>query len=280
MDQISFNARTIPRLYVCYATKKEKTVIEIILCLSIITIGLAANNSGNVIPYTAHRVIGRYITILFPLWILLSFMTIKIKKSYVLLTALFLLITTPFILFGTFFPINNSELIGIEILKRIFNNISIIGISTSITLCTFALFCIKKIKINTYFTILVIYFLGISLLATTAIIYDAQERWYPLEEVQLGMWITKNLEPKASFYFDPEDLEYFEEGTSIDRTNAEDRPITVIAYWIRGEIINQKTILNIETINDPTNADYIITTKSLNLDLIKEGETINIYKNA
>lgn len=263
--------------------KKEKTLIEIILCLSIITIALAANNSGNIIPYTAHRVIGRYIAMLFPFWLLLSFLTDqKIKKSYILITALFLLISTPFILFGTFFPINNSELIWIEISKIILNETSLntIFITIVVTFFTLSLLFIKKIKTKTYFTFLAILFIGISLLSTAAIIYDAQERWYPLEEIQLGIWISKNLPDNASFYFDPEDLEYFEERDPIDRTNENNRPITVIAYWIRGEIINQKTILNIHNENYPTNADYIITTKELDLELIKEGDTIKIYKNA
>ena len=263
------------------ANKQTKTILEITGILSIITIFIAANNAGSIIPYTAHRVIGRYIAALFPLWLLLSLTQTQIKKSYILITGVFLLFTTPFIIFGVFYPINNSELIWIEIAKTIISDkiMSAIIITSIVSLFTLFLLFIRKIKTTTYFTFIAIYFITISLLSTAAVIYDAQERWYPLEEVQMGMWITENLSPSATFYFDPQDLEHFKEGTPIDRTNAEDRPITVIAYWIRGEIINKKIILNLNEEQNPNNADYIITTKTLNKELVKEGATIKIYKN-
>ena len=115
------------------------------------------------------------------------------------------------------------------------------------------------------------------MLNTSAIVYDTNVRWIPIEEVQLGRWISENIPPEATFYFDPNDLEYFEEGTTIDRTNENDRPVTIIAYWIRGNIVNSGEILH-KTEELTEEYEYLITTKELDLEKVREGETIIIYK--
>jgi len=256
------------------------------------SISIAANNVGSVnidpeeYSFSDHRVLGRYLSQVFPLFLLISAIAVdkrkEIMKKITLITAAFLLGATPFLLFGTFYPFNNKEWIHIEILKILTQYPSIISIIIITSLCTITtLLFIKwrKWKTNQYLFFILLYAICISTINTAAVIYDAQERWYPLEEVQLGIWITKNINPDATFYFDPDNLESFEEASNIDRTNAKDRPLTIIAYWIRGEITNKGDILNGDQ-KEENNADYIITTKDLNLELIKKGDTIKIYKNA
>lgn len=273
-------------------TEKEKIFLKLILFISLCTIIIAANNVGSVTidpeeySFSDHRIIGRYLSQLFPLFLLVSCIAVDririIKKKHILATALFIAIGTPFFLFGTFFPFNNKEWIHIELFKILTNYpsiLSIILITSFLTIITVFFWKKRTWKTKHYIFFLLFYAIAISTINTAAVIYDAQEHWYPLEEVQLGIWITKNIEPEATFYFDPEDLEYFEEASNTDRTDKEDRPITVIAYWIRGEITNIRDILNGNP-KEIREADYIITTKDLDLELIKKGETIHIYKNA
>lgn len=267
-------------------TDKEKKFVIMTIYFTFSIIGLASFMaiSGDSPLYTDHRIIGRYIVPLFPLYFIASFIALErketIKKKYIVGTAIFLGTITPFILFGTFFPVNNMEWIHIELAKNIVNALSFPTtaiITAGLFLATSLLLFIKKYKIKTYATMFLVYFICISLLNTAAIVYDANERWAPLEEVQLGEWITKNIPPEATFYFDPEVLEYFEEGTTIDRTNENERPVAIMAYWIRGDIVNSREILHGEQEENST-YDYFITTKELDLKKVKEGETIKIYK--
>lgn len=264
-------------------TNNEKLFLIIVGIITICTIALAANNSGNVSPYTDHRVIGRYLITLFPLLIPLSFLALEkevLKKKVIVGTAGFILVVTPLIIFGTFFPINNTEWIPIELLKLGTNYPSVIStilITSILTLITLSFLGVKQWKTKTYATIIIIYFITVSMLNTSAIVYDTNVRWIPIEEVQLGRWISENIPPEATFYFDPNDLEYFEEGTTIDRTNENDRPVTIIAYWIRGNIVNSGEILH-KTEELTEEYEYLITTKELDLEKVREGETIIIYK--
>ncbi len=265
--------------------KKEKTLLELTCVTTLGLLFIAANNSGNVIPYTDHRVLGRYITTLIPLLILLSIISLqkfkKISKKATIITALSISLITPFLLFGLFFPINNAELIHIELLKMFLSQISFpITITITILLTGITLFFLykRKISLKTYMTLLFLYFITISLLNTAAIIYDAQQRWEPLEEVQMGIWITKNIHSESTFFFDENSLEVFEEGTTKDRTDENDRPLTVIAYWIRGEIINQKEILNSGEAKK-TETDYLLTEEQQGQELIHQEGDLYLYKN-
>ncbi|MBI5797816.1 glycosyltransferase family 39 protein [Candidatus Woesearchaeota archaeon] len=268
--------------------QKEKIFLVLILCISVTTIFLAANNSGNtsISEYNEHRIIGRYISTILPFLIIgsaLSFQKFKkIKKTPIIITSMLLLILTPLSMFGTFYPINNTELILIEILKIIFhypNIFATIGITIILFGLSISTLFLKKVKINTLFTILLIYFIIVSLLNTGAITYDSEIRWEQLEEVQIGNWINKNLPPNASFIIDKNNLECFEQGSNVDRTEENDRPLAVIAYWIRGEIKNRDEILfPCSQMESYENYDYLITTKELNLEKVKEGENIKIYK--
>ena len=267
---------------------KEKVFILLIFFFSIATILLAANNSGNspLTQYNDHRVIGRYLSTLLPFLLIIIGIawekTKQISKKATIFTAIYLSIATPLMLFGTFFPINNTEWIGIEILKILFGYPNIwatIGITLLLLLITCSFFAVKKIKTNTLLITLICYFITISLLNTAAVIYDAQIRWQPLEEIQLGHWINENLPSDAKFIIDRDNLECFKEQTNEDRTNEYDRPIGIIAYGIRGEIINKDEMLfpctKMESYKD---FSYFITTKDLGLEKVKEGETIKIYK--
>ena len=267
---------------------KEKLFFFLVLFFSIATILLAANNSGNspLTQYNDHRVIGRYLSTLLPFLLIIAGIawekTKQISKKATIFTAIYISIATPFMLFGTFFPINNTEWIGIEILKIIFGYPHIwatISITAILILLTLSFLALKRIKKNTLLFMLIIYFITISLLNTAAVIYDAQIRWQPLEEIQLGHWINENLPSDAKFIIDRDNLECFEEQINEDRTNEYDRPLGVIAYGIRGEIINKDEVLfpctEMESYKDFT---YFITTKDLGLEKVKEGETIKIYK--
>ena len=93
-----------------------------------------------------------------------------------------------------------------------------------------------------------------------------------LEEVELGQWVNANIEKDATFLIDMDDMpkiDYKDKPSKVFETK--DRPIYVIAYWIYGEY----TITNV---SEAEEYDYIISTQNLKYEIIKEGETIKIYK--
>lgn len=260
--------------------EKTKLFLEILCLATIAIIFLAANNGSYAVNFRDQRMIGRYVESVLPLFIITGFMSIdrikKLSKKWTIFTAIFLGGTTYFTLDNTFFPINNTSLTHLGIVSYIVESATIhytLLISIGIALLTLSLLAIKKYTFKKTVFIAFVYFLTITILNTAVIIYDANERWYPLEEVQLGYWINDNLEPDATFLFDeaniPETI--FREGEHKNLEEAKDRPMHLMAYWIRGD-------WDIGDINTYENYQYIVTTKELNLSLAKRGDTINIYQ--
>ncbi len=266
-------------------SKKKKVIIEITLLASLFTIIIAANNSGAIIPYTAHRVIGRYMCIIFPLFILLSVINMnrKLNTSTTILTTIFLAITTPLILFTNFFPINNSSWAHIGTLKYFLDYISLpstLTITTLVILASFSFLLIKNYKRKTYLTLILTFFILLSTLNTAIIIYDSKERWEDSSSVQLGYWIKENIDHEASFFIDFQDVKDYNETIEHNINLEPDRHLTTSAYWIRGDIVNIKDIFNQRRSNPYQGymSDYIITTKEYELELIHQEGEIRVYK--
>ncbi len=259
---------------------KEKLMIELTILTFLFSLVLAANNSGSTLVYTDHRVIGRYMSICFPLFILLSCINYKrnLNKTYIWLTAIFLAITTPFITFASFFPINNTSWTHIGITKYFLGDIAPTIIVISIILITLSFLLIKHYKRNTYIPLLLTFFILLSALNTAIIIYDAEERWQDTDAVQLGMWISTNIDPEATYFIDfDQDFNYT---ISHNIDTDPDRPITVSSYFIPGEISNMKDILDQRRRlpKQGYETDYIITEENMDLELIHEQGNFKLYK--
>ncbi len=258
--------------------EKEKIILQLTFWLLIGTILIAANNASYFSNIEDTRIIGRYVEINLVLLILTSIVFIRDWKSHwdfqKTLILLLITITTPFILTRALFPLNNTglSLLGtIQIIFQLFK-LQIWLATIPLLIVVFLILKIKKLKANKFLYFLFLYFLIISLLSTSMIIYDANKNWASLEETELGQWININLAKNATFLIDINDMldtDFRSKSTNV--TETKDRPITVIGYWIYGNY----------TITDVTEAkkfNYIISTQDLPYDIVKEGETIKIYK--
>jgi len=261
-----------------YLNQKERLFLDLTFLSTIFVILIAANHSGAFEHYNDYRILGRYISVLFPLFIILGFIALEKYQSFpkklVLAVSSFLAITTPFIIYNLFFPANNSSWISIGILKyilEIFTVHSTIIITLVIIILSLSLILIKKLNFKYLTSFFLIYFFSLSLLSSAVIVYDSQYRWLNLEQVQLGFWINENLKKDANYLIDIDDKKNYTATISEDPSKPKDRPITIIAYWIRGSVKE-------DNISNYQNYDYVISTKNLNLSKIKEGDSIKIYK--
>ena len=237
-------------------TQNQKLLTQVTLISTFFLFLITANHSGSYQHYYDYRIVGRYIACIFPLFILLGATTLtkfkKISKTATLTTAGYIALTTPFLLYDTFFPINNSSWAHIGILKYILPSTALITILLVIATLVF----LKNIKIQKLLTLAIIYFLLMSLLSTAIIIYDTEYRWKPTEPVQLGLFFEEN---KGTVLID-ETLTEFEYNKTEDLTDPNERQIEVMAYWLE-----EYTIGEIASYQE---YDYIVTKQSLSLPIV------------
>jgi 4-amino-4-deoxy-L-arabinose transferase-like glycosyltransferase len=249
---------------------QEKLLIQLTILSTFFLLILCANHSGGFEKYTDYRTIGRYIECLIPLYLLLGFIYLekkdRLNKRILLLTSIFIITSSYFLLFDKFFPLNNSSLIHIGILKYGLDMLSInsiLIITVILALILTSIFFLKKF--NKIYSILLIYFIILTLANISIMFYDTQERWLPTEGAQLGQWINENLSPDSTFLFDIQEKK--EPLHKIEIDNRE-RPTQIAAYWIRGEW----------TLDKNAEYDYIITNKDLENETIYQDSSIKIYK--
>ncbi|MBS3159194.1 glycosyltransferase family 39 protein [Candidatus Woesearchaeota archaeon] len=215
---------------------------------------------------------GRYVEIFLAPIIILALST-KEKISYLYLSIIFLL-TLPILFYNhqKFFPINGTSLSEFGASLYILNINSEIIIS--ILIIILFLITIISIKYKKNFLTITIIFLTISTIGITMTIYDSKYRWEPIEPIQLGIWINKNIPSNATFHYDKidrEQLRNYTKDSEIKNTIEKSpwRSSLITTYWIRGPI-------EIKTIKE-NNCDYIISTQTYPLEIIKHGK-IKIYK--
>jgi len=259
-----------------HLNKKQKILIQITLISTLFLLIICANHSGSFENYKDYKTIGRYIECLIPIFLILGFIQLekneKPNKIFLIIISLFTIFTSYFILFDKFFPLNNSSLIHIGILKYFLNYFqinSILIITIIITLITILLIItIPKIKINKLHLLVLAYFVLLTFANITVIFYDTQERWLTSEGVEIGKWINNNLKKDSTFLFDIEDIN--KEPLHKIEIDNQKKPTHIAAYWIRG-----KWTLN--EINE--DYDYIITSKDLEKELIYiDSSGTKIYK--
>ncbi len=255
--------------------KNEKLLIQITLFSTFFILILCANHSGGFEKYDDYKTLGRYIECLIPLYLLLGFIELekqqKINKLLLILISTFTIISSYFILFDKFFPINNSSLIHIGIIKYILNSLTInstIIITILIALSLLTIFFINKINKKKIYLMILAYFLILTLANTTVMFYDTQERWLSSEGAEIGQWINNHLDSNSTFLFDIND----QTKTQLHKIEIDnqEKPVQIAAYWIRGE-------WDISKINE--NYNYIITTKDLDKELVYTSSSdTKIYK--
>jgi hypothetical protein len=254
----------------------EKLFIQIIFFTTLFLIIICANHSGSHEKYTDYRTIGRYIEGTIPLFLILGFLQIQKKEirtnTSLVLLSIFTIITTYFILFDKFFPINNSSLTHIGLIKYFLDsfqmNSKIILVFGVIILLIVGSLLIKKIKEKQIYKFILIYFFLITMINISIIFYDTQERWLTSEGAEIGRWINEKLDPNSKILFDQEEL--IKQPLHQIEINKNEKPIQIAAYWIRGT-------WKIGDIS--SDSDYIITKKDLDKEILYIGSSgTKVYK--
>ena len=109
-------------------------------------------------------------------------------------------------------------------------------------------------------------FLITSLVAYAGIIYNSKIYWGNNPQIELSEWIKGNIDKNSKILIDEDDCGIFNK-TSYKVLCTKGKSTALTGLWILNPI-------SIKSINEET--DYIVTTKELNLKIIKKTEN-NIY---
>lgn len=267
--------------------KKMKIfTIMAIITIIIIIIGAAQHAAKSALkeetdlPGLIGRPIGRYadtaLPILYLLGIISYYKYTKDKKSakIIFLVSIPLILLSSQLLYFKLVPINNTTLtllgvINLSLLKTLNQTYSII-LTTLLILATTTLiyFLYKKSKIKPLKLIVSILIIT-NLLAYSAIIYNSKTNWENHPQIELSKWISKNIDKKSRILIDEDYCDFFDK-TKKEVLCTKGKSTTLTALWILNPV-------NINSIDNE--ADYIITRKKLNLELIKETSNgIYLYK--
>lgn len=272
--------------------KREKT--NIFTILSFITFGViiialskyAAASSIKqltLIPGLNGRPIGRYIDTVLPLLTINGLITyynykdkIKTQLNKVLLVFIPIILISSQLMFFSLFPLNNLSVAEIGVVNFILEKFTSKLISVLITTIIIIGIIIGLIILNkknilrkyNIIKVLAIIFIVFNIINYSLVIYNSKT-WYNHPQEQLSLWINENIHKDKLILIDKEDCGIFTKETpKILCTPKKATQLT--ALWIINPVI-------IEDIKTPS--DYIITSKKLDLELIKKTENdIYLYK--
>ncbi len=231
------------------------------------------------------RPIGRYLEIILPLIIINGFITLyNYKNIAVKKLKLLLILSIPFILlssqlmFFSLFPMNNMSLVEIGLANFVLQKF--LSINLSIIISTFAVLLFlfffiylnkkKKLLTSKVINFMILFLIMINLLNFSIIHYNSKT-WHEHPQEQLSLWIKDNISEDKVILIDSDDCGNFnKETTKVLCTKK--RSVQLTALWLTNKVV-------IEPIEKAQNADYIITTKKLDLQLVKKTENeIYLYK--
>lgn len=275
--------------------KKDKglallSLITFIL-LVIMTLFIADYNAhggikeDTLVDWLSGRPIGRYVDVLLPLLMLNGYIGLtkytstakKMKRGMIVLWGITVL-SAQLILFKLW-PANNMSISWLGVLKYGLNKFlglpgtandaqwSYLVMFTALITMLFASIYLlytrgaltqKRIIYTTTTLFLLLSIMNITITAT-----HARDEWYNDEQMQLGLWINKNLNEKATFLFDSHacsdrDL----------RTGSLCHPehhTTLAGFWINNKLIVGDA--------EKESADYIISRRTLDLPILKQTES-------
>jgi hypothetical protein len=261
-------------------TKKNKESIFITICLaiSVFVILIAANHNlhinsiATLLPWLTGRLIMRYVDILLPLIIILGFIGLKNKTKTKWPLNIILLITTILstqLLFFPLFPSNNLSLTLIGVLQTIVPYLWIISII--LLICLLAIWFLQNKKTIVY--LLLGLFIISSIFSYAITIYNVETYWYDSEQNELGLWINENIDQDKIIMLDIDSEGKIEKLNQIylyEKPNA-DLFFSILGFWVK----NPTKVGSIED----EDYDYFITSKELDMEIIKETENFKIYPN-
>jgi len=274
------------------------TFIICILAVSNNALGPQPVNLPKIFSYFTSRPISRYLSMLTPLLIVLG--TVGLNDYYEKQTKISLkkiiFISLPFFIISSqlsldsLLPINNISISFIGILKIIINYlingtfipdnlfdlpVFLIMLLLFITL-PFTALLISKLNIKKMFCLFLV-FLIITNSINFSINYYKSKEWSKNEQMQLGLWFNENDKKISNILFDINDGVTRKKGSPFSEFNSlfeilnRDQYLTLVGFWMNDNLL-------FDNVDKLENIDYVISTKKLNLPLLKETEKINVYK--
>lgn len=262
---------------------KMLTIITIITVL-ITVLGAAQHASKSApkedtnLPNLIGRPIGRYVDTALPLIMLFGIIsyykykeTQKSIKKVVLLSVPFILLSSQ-LLYFQLLPVNNISLTILGLANTILSKvlpkqITLAIITALLIVITFVLYTLtKNNKLNKVIPITALILILTSLAANSAITYNSKTYWQNHPQIELSRWMNNNIPEDAKILIDEDYCGNFNK-LNQDVLCTKGKSTALTALWILNPV-------DINNINNK--ADYIITRKNLDMELIKKTEN-NIY---
>ena len=261
----------------------------LLILTAIVTIIVAANHaavsavkSSTSLPWTiTGRAIGRYIYCLLPLFIINGFVGFtnnktKIESKSILTVLAVITLISSQLVFFQMLPINNSNLSWLGVmalaLNKLTSNITIISITFAVILLCMLYFSFKisyKINFSRLFVGILFLFLLTSALAVGVTYYRSEKIWLPLEQTQLGIWLSENSDHSSVLLIDKRDCSTYDL-RNADTLCSKNDGSNLIGFWFNGKVMVSDTF---------ENADFIASKHDFNLPVLKETKSgIKIYE--
>lgn len=254
------------------------------------------------------RLIGRYFAQLIPIVLVMGFVGLrkKINLRHWIPVFIFLFIISGFrFITDRLIPVNNMSLSYLGVLDFVFNFMhSNYLLVVFLGLLPFTLVLLKRLKLKHLFVLGLIFLILVNLLSFGINFYNSNYRWHDQDPVQVGLWFNDYLLENEEniddliVVFDKRDdgrirREYVNESKYNTYTQSLERPYNeVTGFWINSKVRRFCDISDFENIvcfksteyekfkesYEVEDVDYIFSSYELDLELIKEGEKIYIYR--
>lgn len=242
---------------------KKYSGIALILFLSMaFLIAIAAFHTST---YEFKRPLGRYVDAIIPGLLIVGLAKLREREDFSYLKALAILIILIFslkLLDYSLFPVNNLMITYLGGISSLFGKL----VSSILILFIFVMsLFIKRLSMKQVVYLGICIFVLISFLGYGVNIYNAYNRWYPLDQVQSGLWFNSfDKNPNKTVFIEDVDVS----------TLPMNQPLLRAGFWINGEIRFDK----LDKLRLYKDIDYLLSTNKLeNLKTIKEIGNIKIY---
>ncbi|HLC72624.1 MAG TPA: glycosyltransferase family 39 protein [Candidatus Nanoarchaeia archaeon] len=205
------------------------------------------------------RPIARYTDLLLPLLFLTGFLGLKSQKKLLtksfIAPILILLLSLP-LFFYTLLPVNNLSLTWLGTVQTaalLFSSsaffLSFVYVLLLIVFSFLVIFLVHTLSLSKLLPLFCGFFLAVSLLSFGATIYNSQVNWYPLEQVQLGLWLKDHIPEDVRIVIDADFCTSLSvsDATSLCSSTGH---TTLLGFWVNHDLIISET---------PQPGDYFIS---------------------
>lgn len=276
---IFFIASLITSIKLKKFANKNLLIFSMIFWLAFIFLISAASIHNTSYPqagvWLVGRPIGRYVDCVLPILLILGSIEFvkrnrESKFSNKNLTFLILLCSLILglsykLLNYSLFPVNNMSISYVGALNFLIKNNTIVMILLILLPFTFLFF--YKLRFKQILSVFLIFLISLSLLNYGLTYYNSYNRWYKLDQMQLGLWFNSYDKEKSTILFDER-----EQTLAGVQDLPRKQPTLRAAFWMNNEIRLGK----VENVSPEI--DYIVSAQKLDLPIVNSKGKISIYK--